>query len=133
MLRSSKLNTPVERQTLLLLLPASQAGLGLIAICLPILGPTTVRYFNQMLGRFPKIWQENPSGLSASEPLTATPNPEMNKSTTLGSINTQDIETYARGRVYGDMDQVMQNGAGVDDRNEFDSAPTQPVTIKSLS
>lgn len=79
-------------------------GIGMIAICLPIIGPPLVVYLRKLLSSGKDI------NVSGSEPLTVHVEKIENRihqSTTLGSVNTQDIQSYAKGKIHGDDEQIQ--------------------------
>lgn len=88
------------------LVPAMQIGIGLVAICLPILGTTIFAATRMCLGYiFPstaRAPEDAPSSLAVQQPK-----PNNGQPTTLGSVNTQNLEAFARGRVHGDEEQAL--------------------------
>lgn len=87
-------------------IPAVQIGIGLVAICLPILGTTILGATRICLGYiFPsmaRIPEDSPSS-----PAARQPKPKNGQPTTLGSIDTQNLEAFARGRVRGDEERAL--------------------------
>jgi len=106
-------------------------GIGMIAICLPIMGPPLISYVRRKMASAGRG-----SNVSGSEPLTvhaeeAEKAEKKNKPTTLGSVNTQDTEAYARGRIYGDEDiQVVSLNSGIREEREFSVSEPMESTTK---
>ena len=113
--------TVTERWSLLLILPDGQAGIGIIAVCLPILGPPIFRYICRKIGNS-GCWSTlfnsfRGSDLTQTEHLTSSFARVEKTHTTLGSMDTQDIEAYAKGRIrVGEEKDELR--AGETDGNE---------------
>ncbi|RJE27525.1 hypothetical protein PHISCL_00111 [Aspergillus sclerotialis] len=99
----------IQRWSLLLILPDEQIGIGMIAVCLPILGPPIVRYMCRKIGNS-GCWSTlfnsiRGSNITPIKHLASSVTRVEKTHTTLGSMATQDIEAYAKGRIRVDEEQ----------------------------
>lgn len=98
---------PIERFTFIEWLPSCTIGIGQIAICLPMLGPSIVRHLRRgfMRIRDSKNGNQEPAPQCSGE-LGPIPNGAMKgQENTLGSVNTQNLEAYAMGRIHTDQER----------------------------
>lgn len=96
---------PIEFSTVVQWLPTCAVGIGQIAICLPMLGPGILRYIHRLLVR---VWGSKIEPAPSSDGPGPIPNAaKKRQKDTLGSVNTQNLEAYAMGRIQGDEERGM--------------------------
>ncbi|RJE21535.1 hypothetical protein PHISCL_06139 [Aspergillus sclerotialis] len=90
-------------------LPSCAIGIGQIAICLPMLGPGILRHFHRVLVRIwdSKIRNQEPAPQCVGELGPISNAAKKGQEDTLGSVNTQNLEAYAMGRIHADKERGM--------------------------